>query len=494
LLGHAAATIAAAPVVRASGARVMAAGAAGGEYWGPVHPLRFEMKASATTALAITQVLGLALAAPAAAKPIERRLHSDTVEASSFLWNDWNKFVENYHPNYVADDDPATAWVEGAKGSGAGEWIKIQVTPLEQTTKVRLRVRNGYQKSKDLWKANARAKAVTVRLLPSKVEKQVTLADTDGWQEIAVDQPSGQLKEIELAVGSVYEGAKYADLCISDVQVFVTSETPDNPAFEKSKRANLMAWRSARIAAAKVFASKKVELPIYPAYEVKETPAPKDTLPMDRAGLLAEAAKDPVFAKEWKDALAAAAALEGNLAAMTRAQIAPTSQTKLVEADGLNITSIEQIAGSFGAPFIQADAIRLPMLGLVSAMFADQLRVLDVKDAQTIEQYEKAQKSCTPAAWVARAQPKEGGPQRVTALAIGRCERLEGRGGAYLGRTVELMVYDPSGKLVLVAGEGHVEGYRWTTDGGKPMLAGGRSLTWEGILIEAKRRAAVAAK
>src|SRR5512132_331996 len=120
------------------------------------------MKASAPTALVVT--LGLALAAPAAAKPVERRLHSDTVEASSFLWNDWNKFVENYHPNYVADDDPATAWVEGAKGSGAGEWLRIQITPLEKTTKVRLRVRNGYQKSKDLFKANARAKQVTLRL------------------------------------------------------------------------------------------------------------------------------------------------------------------------------------------------------------------------------------------------------------------------------------------------------------------------------------------
>ena len=136
-------------------------------------------------AAAVVFVAPLAVAAPPTppaaqpvlSAPIERRLHSDNIDASSFLWNDWNKFVENYHPNYLADDDPATAWVEGAKGSGAGEWLRIQTTPLDHTTRVRLHVRNGYQKSKDLFKANARAKEVTLRLLPSNTEQRVTLAD-----------------------------------------------------------------------------------------------------------------------------------------------------------------------------------------------------------------------------------------------------------------------------------------------------------------------------
>jgi hypothetical protein len=446
------------------------------------------MKAFAIPAFAVA----LAAPSPAAAKPIERRLHSDNLDASSFLWNDWNKFVENYHPNYAADDDPVTAWVEGAKGSGAGEWLRVQVTPLDKTTRVRLRVRNGYQKSKDLWKANARAKAITVRLLPSKVEKKVTLKDADGWQEVVVDQPSGQVRSVELAVGSVYEGTRYADLCISDVQVFATSETPDNPAFEKSKLANLMSWRSSRMAAAKMFSAKKVELPIYPAYEVEKTKWSGGG--GDRGDLIAEAMKDPGFAKEWKGALAAAAALEGNLASMTRAQLAPASQARLIEVDGLQIPTVDELGSDFG-PFFENDAIRLPLLGLVSSMFADQLRVLDVKDRQTIEQYQESQKACgADVAWVSRDQPKEGGPARVAAIAIGRCEKLEGRGGSYIGRTVELMIYDATGKLVLLVGEGHVEGYRWTADAGKPMLAGGRSLMWEGFLIDAKRRAAVAAK
>src|SRR5262245_22593409 len=313
-------------------------------------------------------LLVAALAAPAAAAPVERRLHSDNIDASSFLWNDWNKFVENYHPNYVADDEPSTAWVEGAKSSGAGEWLRIQVTPLDKTTRVRLRVRNGYQKSNELWKANARAKAVTVRLLPGKTEKQVTLTDSDGWQEVVVEQTSGPLRAIELAIGSVYEGTKYADLCISDVQVFATSETPDNPAFEKSKRDNLLGWKNARLGAAKVFAAKKVELPIYPAYEVSQSQDRNTSSSLARGELIAQAMKDPVFAKEWKGPLAAAAALEKSLGSMTRAQLAPASQAALVAVDGLQIGGIFNPLSGEGA-YPRSDALRLPMIGLVSAMF-----------------------------------------------------------------------------------------------------------------------------
>jgi len=435
----------------------------------------------------------LALAVPAAAAPIERRLHSDNIDASSFLWNDWNKFVENYHPNYVADDDPATAWVEGAKSSGAGEWLRVQVTPLDKTTRVKLRVRNGYQKSKDLWKANARAKAVTVRLLPSKVEKQVVLTDTDGWQEVAIDQANGPLKAIELAVGSVYEGTKYADLCISDVQVLATSETPDNPAFEKSKLANLMSWRASRIAAAKVFSAKKVDLPLYPAYAVKRTTLSGERIRMGRAALIAAAKADPGFAKEWKDALATAEALAQNLGVMTRGQLAPASPARLVAVDGMELPGLVDVFhGSF-----EASSLRLPLLGLASAMFADQLRVLDIKGKQTISQYEATQDVCkdSTATWVMRAQSKEAtGPARVVAIAIGQCEKFPSREGLYIASTIELMIYDTAGRLALIVGDGHLDAYRWSTDGDRPMLAGGRGLLTEGILVEARRREPVAAK
>lgn len=173
--------------------------------------------ASSLSRLVGALALVLAVGSAAAGEAVERRLYTDTAEASSFLWGDWNRFIENYHPNYVGDDDAKTAWVEGSAGSGAGEWLRLQVTPLEGTTTVRLKIRNGYQKSKGLFAANARAKDVVVRLLPSKTELKATLTDKDGWQELTIAQPAGPMRAVELKVGSVYEGSKYKDLCISDV-------------------------------------------------------------------------------------------------------------------------------------------------------------------------------------------------------------------------------------------------------------------------------------
>ncbi|MBA3395167.1 MAG: hypothetical protein H0T89_21140 [Deltaproteobacteria bacterium] len=445
--------------------------------------------------LAALTTASIASAAPAAA-PRERRLHTDNVDASTFLWNDWNKFVENYHPNYVADDDPTTAWVEGSKGSGAGEWLRVQLTPLDATTRVRLRVRNGYQKSKELFGANARAKEVTVRLLPGNLEKKLVLADKDGWQELTIEQPSGELRAVELKIASVHEGSKYADLCISDIQVFATSTTPDNPAFEKSRREKLMTWRDARLAAAKQFASNKTGMPLYPAYAITATKSGVEMSGISLAEMVATAAKDATFAKEWKDALAIATAATTNLGALTRVQIAPRSRTKLVAVDGAQITEVGDIATGEG-PYLEEDAFRLPMLGTVAALFADQLRVLDIKDKQTILQFEEAKPLCkTDVLWALRKPSKEAtGPSTLQAVVVGRCARVEGREGHWNARILEMLVYDASGRLALVVGDGHVEGYRWGVENGKPMLVGARSLlALPELVIEAKKRDALAAK
>src|SRR5262245_54844581 len=192
-------------------------------------------------------LLVLVLPALAAADPTERRLHPRQVESSSFLWNSWNRFQENYHPLYVADDDPKTAWTEGAPSSGAGEWIRLQVTEMDGATRARLRIRAGYQKTHPLFLANARPKDVTIKLLPGGKEHKTTLGDAEGWQEVAVDQPAGKLSAIQIRIDSVYEGTKYTDLCISDVQVYVTAETRDNPAFEKSNLDKTLAWKGERV-------------------------------------------------------------------------------------------------------------------------------------------------------------------------------------------------------------------------------------------------------
>jgi hypothetical protein len=98
-----------------------------------------------------------------------KRLHPRRITASSFLRNGWNTYEQNYLPPYIADDDPATAWVEGVKGRGEGESLLWLGPTLKQERSYTVFLRPGYQKSEKLYRANARPKAV--RLEPVRQEE-----------------------------------------------------------------------------------------------------------------------------------------------------------------------------------------------------------------------------------------------------------------------------------------------------------------------------------
>jgi hypothetical protein len=187
-----------------------------------------------------------------------QRLHADQATATSFLKSNWNKYEENYHPSYVLDDDPKTAWVEGAEGEGSGEALTIPVSNLASARAVRLVVFNGYQKSKGLLSANAAPKQLTVTVRgpggSQSARQQLTLERKMGPQSFDIPV-TGSVAEVVLTIDSVHPGSKYKDTCISDVQLFVDSEVPYNAAVEKGKREAMLQWKKERLEAAKYFAS-----------------------------------------------------------------------------------------------------------------------------------------------------------------------------------------------------------------------------------------------
>jgi hypothetical protein len=439
-------------------------------------------------------VITAALATPAWAKPAtERRLYSDQVDSSSFLWNDWNKFQENYHPNYVADDDPKTAWTEGVDSSGAGEWIRIRVTELPDTSKVRLRIRNGYQKSDKLFAANARAKEVVVTLQPGGHSKTFTLQDAQGWQEVVIERPAAaKLESIELKATSVYEGTKYTDLCISDVQVFATSTARENPSFEKSKRKKLLAWKSERVKAAKLFGKggAGAELPLHPAYQLERKEVEGIDLYDDCSSDLRcqtrksieLARKDPEFVKAWGALLpvaqqAAAADLKGFLAA----QVAPLDKRPFPAIDGLEAPELYHgFEGGYGyGPF------ELPILGTLSSLRGESLRPLEIKSGVALaDVIATTAPGCTSKkartyAWLHRAKlaGERDGRSVLRALAIAQCGRIEVRDGWTEASQFQVLVYGDDGNLALVAGPGYVNGFTWDNQGGRLVLAGGRRIS-----------------
>lgn len=436
----------------------------------------------------LLSLCGVAIATAAGAEPVERRLHPTDVEASSFLWNDWNKFQENYHPRYIGDGDPKTAWVEGAEGSGAGEWVRLRVTPMDGATRVRVRVRNGYQKSKKLFRANARAEQVTLRVLPGKVDRSVRLADADGWQEIAAEFPAQRVEAIELRVDSVYPGTKYADLCVSDAEVYVTATTRENPAFEKAKLEKLLRWKAERLAAAKAFAGAAAgSMPVAPQYRVRKAEEALSGLdvwqacrgessPLCKFRVVVEAARARASARFHAPLDAALAALKGGLSDFRPVQVAPTDRREMPAVDGI---CRPDLWWSVEGPW--CPGVHGPPTGRLGIFRRDTVGIFAVTEAPPIADAIRAkaaacrQKKDRTLAW-ARTTKDPDGRERVEALFVVECGLVNSRDGLHPAAQSQLLVYGADGRLALSAGDEWVTLYDWREVDGGAVISGGEHL------------------
>jgi hypothetical protein len=254
-----------------------------------------------TLALPLAAAFALCLASPALAGGGFKRLHADKATASSFLKNNWNRFSENYHPSYVLDDDPRTAWVEGAEGDGHGEQLSWRISTLKSAKRVKLRIKNGYQKSKKLFGANAVPRKVEIALLSAgggaAVTKTVELKKKMGWQDVVLDVPAGKgIAGVRLTVRSTYPGRVYKDTCLSDVQTWVESDVTYNEKAEQVKQARLRSWVKERRAEAAYFKKLPREYPFAATHLVGETLYLEDSrrvLDYDDKG-------EPIVTKGWR--------------------------------------------------------------------------------------------------------------------------------------------------------------------------------------------------
>ena len=440
-------------------------------------------------------MLSLFLLAPAFAAdpdPIERRLYADRVDASSFLWNNWNHFQENYHPNYAMDGDPATAWVEGSPTDGTGEWLRIGTTPIQGTSAVRVRLMNGYQKSSTLYKANARAKEVEVRLLPSGQTARLALADTQGWQELTVQQPAGAVEGVEIRVVSTYPGSKYSDLCM---EVYATATTPDNPAAEKAKLDHLLAWKTARVEAARVFAaSAKQHVPVAPAYSLEVAsyvPAVPATFPCPEDQLCSSKVVTDLLAK-WPAGDGPPEMASALAVAMTglNTDFAGWNPVQAVSADPRDIPPVEGLARAnlwncYYEPSLYTDgavvsgSIELPVPGKLGFLRSDAIGTFAVTKPPALAKAQEGKvDSCkagesSPAtlAWALPAPGVSGGAPGVKALLLVNCGDIEAREGSERVTHTQLLVYDDAGHLQLLVGPRYATAFAWRQASDGPVLS-----------------------
>ena len=129
-----------------------------------------------------------------------------------------SELEESSDLTYVAhnaiDGSTSTAWVEGVEGDGIGESISITFDNNENEIDA-ICVRNGYEKSEDIFYKNNRIKEASVEFEDGSIE-YFELMDHGYDQIVFFDSPHWG-NSIVLTIESVYPGSRYSDTCVSEI-------------------------------------------------------------------------------------------------------------------------------------------------------------------------------------------------------------------------------------------------------------------------------------
>lgn len=134
----------------------------------------------------------------------------------------------------LVDGDPRTAWCEGVKGPGPGEWVEVRLGRPRRVTMVGFIP--GYAKSHATWFNNARARAVELQI--DDFASRTDIPDDPKTFAPGVDPPfpvtvfdftidgarPPRLERFRLVVREVHPGRTAADLCLSELTVFALAE------------------------------------------------------------------------------------------------------------------------------------------------------------------------------------------------------------------------------------------------------------------------------
>lgn len=126
-----------------------------------------------------------------------------------------------YGSENIGDLNYETAWVEGVDGDGIGEHIEFNFPPSHPriTTVI---IANGFVKSREIWKNNARVKQLKMYLNTKPFAilnvKDVYAVQTFNIQTIGKERNLGLSPDsIKFEISAVYKGDKYNDTAITEI-------------------------------------------------------------------------------------------------------------------------------------------------------------------------------------------------------------------------------------------------------------------------------------
>lgn len=145
----------------------------------------------------------------------------------------------SYSPENLTDMNFSTAWVEGQKGLGTGEWIEINFKPTLLGAIVLL---NGYNKSEKTYTENGHVTQVLLELERKKFDTHTDTTYEVISQKISLDKPEFHsinnrnfwinaqkiadfgdpwlpTRRVKLTILDAKPGTKFDDICISDILI-----------------------------------------------------------------------------------------------------------------------------------------------------------------------------------------------------------------------------------------------------------------------------------
>ncbi|HDP79268.1 MAG TPA: hypothetical protein ENN21_00330, partial [Spirochaetes bacterium] len=143
---------------------------------------------------------------------------------------------DNYKPIKMKDGKLSTAWCEGVKGHGIGEWVQFDFAEWHSYTRLtniyRILIVNGLAANKEIYYANNRVKKLEVEF--SEGEKRI-IEFKDGILDFQKFKFDIRAKWVKLKILEVFKGSKFDDTCISEVRL-ETFTHPSEMTPEQRKR------------------------------------------------------------------------------------------------------------------------------------------------------------------------------------------------------------------------------------------------------------------
>lgn len=153
-------------------------------------------------------------ASPASATPGLARLVPDSATASSFI----SLRNRQYPPELAFDDSSSTAWNEGGRGPGDGEWIQANFSTPHTVHRIRMATGWNYVSttSGDLFTGNSHLRRVRIVLDGRVIRERDVGVDEREITFEGLDVPTTRVRIVALGV---WQGLRWSDLCLSEVAI-----------------------------------------------------------------------------------------------------------------------------------------------------------------------------------------------------------------------------------------------------------------------------------